>query len=187
MHRFKRYIEAVSVIAAAILATGCAGVSPYSDTSGTGGGHSGRSSVEPAARSQGPLHGPDARTASARRAIAALATKQVGVPYRYGGTDPREGFDCSGLVFYTYAESGIAVPRSSQELFKAASKISLDGAAEGDLVFFQDQQKLSHVGIYLGDGQFVHAPSSGRTVSISTLASPYYQRHLVAVGRLLPD
>jgi cell wall-associated NlpC family hydrolase len=113
--------------------------------------------------------------------------KMIGVPYRYGGADPRRGFDCSGLVFYTYTSNGIAVPRTSQEQFKAARKIALTKARQGDLVFFQDQEKLSHVGIYLGDGLFVHAPSSGNTVSVASLDTPYYQRQLVGVGRLLPN
>lgn len=110
----------------------------------------------------------------------------VGVRYRYGGADPTAGFDCSGLVFYSYTSNGHAVPRSSRDQFNAARQIPLAHAAEGDLVFFQDQERLSHVGIYLGDGRFVHAPSSGGAVSIASIDAPYYQRHLVAVGRLLP-
>jgi cell wall-associated NlpC family hydrolase len=121
-----------------------------------------------------------------RGPIAELALSMVGVPYRYGGADPREGFDCSGLVYYTFASNGHVVPRTSRDQFNAAHKIPLAEAAEGDLVFFRDQEKLSHVGIYLGDGRFVHAPSSGGTVNVASIDAPYYQRHLVAVGRLLP-
>lgn len=110
----------------------------------------------------------------------------VGVPYRYGGDDPREGFDCSGLVYYTYTSNGQAVPRTSRAQFSAARKISLAQADTGDLLFFRDQEKLSHVGIYLGDGQFVHAPSSGNAVRVARIDAPYYRSHLVAVGRLLP-
>ena len=129
-----------------------------------------------------------ARAASGdvRNSIAQLALSMVGVQYRYGGADPREGFDCSGLVYYAYTSNGQAVPRTSQAQFGAARKIPLTHAAEGDLLFFQDQEKLSHVGIYLGDGQFVHAPSSGDTVRVASIDAPYYQRHLVAVGSLLP-
>lgn len=125
-------------------------------------------------------------TSNARGPIAQLALSMVGVPYRYGGAHPNEGFDCSGLVYYTYTSNGHAVPRTSREQFNAARGIPLAQAAEGDLVFFRDQDKLSHVGIYLGGGQFVHAPSSGGTVSVANIDAPYYQRHLVAVGRLLP-
>jgi cell wall-associated NlpC family hydrolase len=118
--------------------------------------------------------------------IARLAMHLIGTPYRYGGTTPEEGFDCSGLVFYTYAKTGLDVPRTSTGLFRRARKIALGQAGQGDLVFFQDQAKLSHVGIYLGDSLFIHAPSSGSTVSVASLDTPYYQQHLVAVGRLLP-
>src|SRR5688572_3233681 len=121
-----------------------------------------------------------------RSAIAQLALSMVGVPYRYGGAHPDEGFDCSGLVYYSYASNGQVAPRTSQAQFDAARKIPLAQAAEGDLLFFQDQEKLSHVGIYLGDGRFVHAPSSGDSVRVASVDAPYYQRHLVAVGRLLP-
>jgi cell wall-associated NlpC family hydrolase len=133
----------------------------------------------PAARSMSTSSAPGNQAAR-------LAMRMVGVPYRYGGSTPRDGFDCSGLVYYSYTTSGYAVPRTAQDLFKAAQKISLEEAIEGDLVFFQDQAKLSHVGIYLGRGMFVHAPSSGDAVSVASLETPYYQRHLVAVGRLSP-
>lgn len=120
-------------------------------------------------------------------AIADVAMGMVGTRYRFGGMDPLEGFDCSGLVYYAYGQAGYRVPRTSQELFRAARKISVGDADPGDLMFFQDQTKLSHVGIYLGDGLFVHAPASGQNVAVASLDSPYYREHLVAVGRLLPD
>ncbi len=145
------------MMAAALLAAGCAGT-PVKDQA------------------------PDA----ARDAIAQLARSMVGVRYRYGGSDPREGFDCSGLVYYAYTTNGQAVPRTSRSQYDAARKITLAQALESDLLFFRDQEKLSHVGIYLGDGRFVHAPSTGGSVRIDKIDQPYYQRHLVAVGRLLP-
>jgi cell wall-associated NlpC family hydrolase len=120
-------------------------------------------------------------------AIADVAMGMVGTRYLYGGTDPLEGFDCSGLVHYAYGQAGYRVPRTSRELFRAARKISVGEADPGDLMFFQDQTKLSHVGIYLGDGLFVHAPASGKNVAVGSLDSHYYREHLVAVGRLLPD
>jgi cell wall-associated NlpC family hydrolase len=120
-------------------------------------------------------------------AVAEIAMGMVGTPYSFGGTDPRQGFDCSGLVFYTFTQAGYQVPRTSRELFKAARKIALGDAGAGDVMFFQDQEKLSHVGIYLGDGLFVHAPATGQKVTVASIDAPYYQRHLVAVGRLLPN
>ena len=116
--------------------------------------------------------------------VASIAAEQIGVRYRYGGTTPSTGFDCSGLVHYSFMQAGLTVPRTSRDQFRAARKIALNQAQPGDIVFFQDQEKLSHVGIYLGDRRFVHAPSSGKTVSIAQIDSSYYQQHLVAVGRL---
>jgi cell wall-associated NlpC family hydrolase len=121
-----------------------------------------------------------------RSSIALLALSMIGTPYRYGGSDPSDGFDCSGLVYYAYTRHGQTVPRTSRAQFDAANKIPIVQAAAGDLLFFQDQANLSHVGIYLGDGRFVHAPSSGHTVSIARMDDPYYRRHLVAIGSLLP-
>ena len=115
---------------------------------------------------------------------ALIAQEQVGVNYLYGGMSPATGFDCSGLVYYSYSRAGITVPRTSRDQFRASQKISLADAQPGDVVFFQDQEKLSHVGIYLGQRRFVHAPSSGRTVAVANIDTPYYQEHLVAVGRL---
>ena len=121
-----------------------------------------------------------------RSSIALLALSMLGVPYRYGGSNPSEGFDCSGLVHYAYTRHGQIVPRTSRAQFDEADKIPIEQAAAGDLLFFQDQANFSHVGIYLGDGRFVHAPSSGHTVSIAKMDEPFYRRHLVAVGRLSP-
>jgi cell wall-associated NlpC family hydrolase len=119
-------------------------------------------------------------------AVAELATDMVGARYRLGGTDPVQGFDSSGLAFYAYDQAGYPIPRTSEDQFRAAHKIALADATAGDLFFFQDQAKLSHVGIYLGDGLFVHAPETGRQVSVARIDTPYYQEHLIAVGRLLP-
>ncbi|HWN05735.1 MAG TPA: C40 family peptidase [Steroidobacteraceae bacterium] len=152
-------------MAAVLLAAGCAGTPAKDSWENVGAGSP-----------SGDVRGP----------VVQLALSMVGVQYRYGGADPAEGFDCSGLVYYAYASNGHVVPRTSRAQFDAALKIPLAEATEGDLLFFQDQESLSHVGIYLGDGRFVHAPSSGDSVRVARIDSPYYQRHLIAVGRLLP-
>jgi len=117
-------------------------------------------------------------------AVAELAAGMVGARYRLGGADPAQGFDCSGLAFYAYNQVGYRIPRESEDQFRAARKIALADADAGDLVFFQDQARLSHVGIYLGNGLFVHAPAGDERVSVARVAE--YQEQLVAVGRLLP-
>ena len=119
-------------------------------------------------------------------AVAELAAGMVGARYRLGGADPAKGFDSSGLAFYAYDQAGYRIPRAPEDQFRAAHKIALADADAGDLVFFQDQARLSHVGIYLGNGLFVHAPESGERVSVARVDTPYYQEQVVAVGRLLP-
>ena len=117
-----------------------------------------------------------------RSRIIFTALQMVGVPYRYGGESP-DGFDCSGLVQYAYRSAGVAVPRTSREQLKASRAVTLAEASAGDLVFFQSKD-YSHVGIYLGEGRFVHAPSTGRTVSIGSFNEAYYRRNFVRAGRL---
>lgn len=113
---------------------------------------------------------------------AAIALKQVGVPYRYGGNSP-SGFDCSGLVHYSYAHAGKSIPRTTTGLWANLTPIEAHRMRVGDLLFFRIAGKMSHVGMYLGDGRFVHAPSSGRVVSIESLGSDYYSRALIRAGR----
>ena len=115
-------------------------------------------------------------------AAAEIALQMIGAPYKYGGRTP-DGFDCSGLVYFSYQQAGISVPRSSKEQFKATTPIDLDDARPGDLLFFRKLIKVSHVAIYLGDGRFVHAPSTGKQVSVASMENSYYREHFVRAGR----
>src|ERR1044071_5603970 len=91
------------------------------------------------------------------------ATQLVGKPYRYGGASPSTGFDCRGLVQWSYAQAGRKLPRSTDDQRAAGHRIKGAELRRGDLVFFdQEGKKNSHVGIYVGNGEFVHAPSSGK-------------------------
>jgi len=119
----------------------------------------------------------------AREAIIETALGQVGRPYRYGGDTP-DGFDCSGLVAYSYAEAGIQVPHNTTALRKAGSRIDLDEARPGDLLFYRFEKSPNslHVAIYLGHGKMVHAPAAGKQVSvIHTDDTPWPDRFLGAV------
>jgi cell wall-associated NlpC family hydrolase len=109
--------------------------------------------------------------------------QMVGAPYQYGGFTPK-GFDCSGLVYYSYRKAGLTVPRTSGEQFKAANPVDLDDVRPGDLLFFAKRRSVDHVAIYLGKNQFVHAPSTGKKVSVARMSDPYYRDHFVAAGRL---
>lgn len=113
-----------------------------------------------------------------------VATSMVGKPYRYGGHHPNKGFDCSGLVYFSYQRAGMDVPRSTSGQRRQARKISPSSLSRGDLLFFnQEGKRSSHVGIYLGDDRFVHAPSSGKRVRIDSFQSRYWQKHFVDARR----
>jgi len=111
-----------------------------------------------------------------------IALDQVGVPYRYGGSTP-QGFDCSGLVQFSYSRAGVAVPRTTGQLWSASRTVDEDELRAGDLLFFSIDGKMSHVAMYLGDRRFVHAPQSGRTVSVGSLEAPFYRSALIRAGR----
>jgi len=113
---------------------------------------------------------------------AMVALDQVGVPYRYGGSTP-QGFDCSGLVQFSYSRAGVSVPRTTGQLWSASTIVGEDDLRAGDILFFRIDGKMSHVAMYLGDRRFVHAPQSGRRVSVDSLESPFYNAALIRAGR----
>lgn len=119
--------------------------------------------------------------ASATRA-ANIAQQQVGIPYRYGGADI-SGFDCSGLVYYAYSNAGVRVARTTRELWRTLQPVAKDKLQVGDILFFDIEGKMSHVGLYVGRGRFVHSPSSGKNVMITDLDSVFYRRALIRGGR----
>lgn len=102
----------------------------------------------------------------------------VGLPYQYGGNSPDTGFDCSGLVHYVFAHAvGLALPRSAEEIGRVGEPLRADELEPGDLVFFNTLHRpFSHVGIYLGDQRFIHAPSQGGRVEIVSMVDRYWQR-----------
>ena len=135
----------------------------------------------------GPTRAPDGPIQRAEptmgERITASALGQLGRPYRYGGNGP-DAFDCSGLVRFVHAAHGVAVPRTTIAQLEAAEPVSVAAIAPGDLLFFRfEGPKISHVAIYAGDGRFVHAPQTGRSVELGTLDAWYRQR-LVGAGRL---
>ena len=136
-----------------------------------------------AACGSAPTQQEDGRETSPGRHAAVVALEQVGVPYRYGGQSPR-GFDCSGLVHYAYLKAGVSVPRTTTQLWTAARPVAGDELRAGDLLFFRIDGKMSHVGLYLGERRFVHAPQSGRTVAVASLEAPFYRQALIRGGRI---
>lgn len=116
--------------------------------------------------------------------VVKLAQSMIGTPYEYGGSSPYEGFDCSGLVFYSYKKAGFSVPRTTSTLYRKSRRVKKQNLAPGDLVFFKLTNKVtSHVGIYAGNERFIHAPSSGKKVMISKISDPFWNSKFVGGGR----
>jgi cell wall-associated NlpC family hydrolase len=137
------------------------------------------SAQDAAARGQGTVPG-------AQMAMEALLL--LGVPYRYGGEDPARGLDCSGLVRHV-AQSvlGLDLPRTSEAMARIGEAVTRDALQVGDLVFFNTRgRRYSHVGIYVGDGQFVHAPTQRGKVRVETVSASYWERRFNGARRLLP-
>ena len=119
-------------------------------------------------------------------AVLMRALSLVGTPYRYGGNTPDTGFDCSGLVGYVYRDMlDRALPRSSAELARLGPAVAPRAIAAGDLVVFGPAGSVNHVGIYVGEGRFVHAPSSGGTVRLDRIDGPYWRDHFQGGRRIL--
>ena len=119
--------------------------------------------------------------ASANCFKARLLLAQLGTPYVWGGGAPG-GFDCSGLVAWAYAQVGVSLPHSTYGQYSMGVAVSKDQLQPGDLVFFDG---LGHVGLYIGGGQFVHAPHTGDVVKISSLGEGWYSSGYVGARRIL--
>jgi len=120
------------------------------------------------------------------RGLASTALNYLGIKYRFGGDSPGSGFDCSGLVRYAAEKSlGLKLPRRSAEMARLGESIKRNELERGDLVFFNTRgQRFSHVGIYLGEGKFVHAPSSGSQVRVESMNIGYWQKRYNGARRL---
>jgi cell wall-associated NlpC family hydrolase len=125
---------------------------------------------------------------SALNDLALYALSLSGTPYKYGGTSPEQGFDCSGFVGHVFKHSlGKTLPRTSAEISRVGIKQRTESLHPGDLVFYNTLNKsYSHVGIYLGDGQFIHSPSSGKSVSIVNMNEPYWEKRYNGARRIMP-
>ena len=153
---------------------------------GCGGGRNTRAAPPAMATSHGWAHVAPADPASAN-AVLMRAISLVGTPYRYGGNTPEGGFDCSGLVNYVYRDMlDLRLPRTSRDLAAMQGpRIAEAQLASGDLVFFGNDGEVSHVGIYVGEGRFVHAPNSGGTVRLDRLDGSWWRDHYSGARRLL--
>ncbi|MCI0509803.1 MULTISPECIES: NlpC/P60 family protein [Chromohalobacter] len=140
------------------------------------------SSQRIATQDTGPI---EAQNLSIERALILASAKQaLGTPYQWGGTSLESGVDCSGLVQMSYAAAGIQVPRTSNQQYQALDQ--REQARPGDLLFFGAGDRATHVGIYLGDRRMIHAPGSGREVTISSLNIRYWRKHYLGAAGPAP-
>ncbi|HET7031866.1 MAG TPA: C40 family peptidase [Casimicrobiaceae bacterium] len=124
--------------------------------------------------------------------LSSFALELLGIRYKWGGNTPSTGLDCSGLVRYVFQKvTGVTLPRTAKEMSRLGEQVSVPELQPGDLVFFDTRRfAFSHVGIYLGDNRFVHAPRQGREVEVATLDSSFWQKRFNGARRMigvLPD
>ena len=132
-------------------------------------------------------HASTYRSSSNGSELTSYARSLLGVPYHYGGNDPDRGFDCSGYVSHVYNHvAGIKLPHNSAQISRYGRFVYRTDLIDGDLVFFNtSRQKYSHVGIYIGNGMFIHSPSSGGSIRIDELSNPYWQRNYNGGRRII--
>jgi cell wall-associated NlpC family hydrolase len=117
---------------------------------------------------------------------ARTAERFVGIPYQWGGTTVVDGMDCSGFTKAVYNLCGVNIPRTSREQFKAGNQVSRSELQDGDLVFFgASESSINHVGIYVGNGKFVHAPKRGEDIKIAAIDESYFERRFVGARRYI--
>ena len=125
---------------------------------------------------------PPPADASAGAQVVAIAMQYLGVPYVWGAADPSVGFDCSGLTTYVFAKIGVSLPHHAATQYTLGAPVPKDQLQPGDLVFFRG---LGHMGMYIGGGNFIHAPHTGDVVKISPLSDPYYVQNWVGAKRVI--
>ena len=121
-----------------------------------------------------------------RNLMVKIAKSTLGVPYKWGGNSPRQGFDCSGLMSYVHKNaSGLNLPRTAAKQRDNSRTISYAQLQPGDMLFFKTSKTSNHVGVYIGDRKFIHAPSGGKRVTVATMDSAYWHKRFVKFGTYL--
>lgn len=135
---------------------------------------------------QGVAVDPVLLIAATQHPFTRQAMNQLGVKYRFGGSDPKTGFDCSGLVYFSAVQgNGIKLPRRSTDQARLGQTIKKEELVLGDLVFFNTRgSRFSHVGIYLGNNQFVHAPSRNGVVTVADMSDAYWSKRFNGARRM---
>jgi len=125
-----------------------------------------------------PLNSP----VPARNKMIGIIKSTLGTPYKWGGSNPQRGFDCSGLMSYVHKNAGLKIPRTAAMQRDNSRTIDYNQLQPGDMLFFKINSKTNHVGMYIGDRKFIHAPSSGKTVTIASMDSSYWYKRFVKFG-----
>lgn len=116
------------------------------------------------------------------------ARQHLGLPYVWGGEDPNRGFDCSGLIKFTFQEFNVNLPHRADLQYNYGSPVNREQLQPGDVVFFATGgYPIGHVGIYIGEGNFIHAPRRGKPIKVDTLKSGYYSSRFVGARRIQPE
>ncbi|MEZ0369585.1 MAG: C40 family peptidase [Candidatus Sericytochromatia bacterium] len=120
--------------------------------------------------------------------VVLSASQHLGLPYIWGGEDPNRGFDCSGLIKYTFEEFNVELPHRADLQYNYGEPVKKDELQPGDIVFFSTGgYPIGHVGIYVGEGKFIHAPRRGRPISIDSITTGYFSARFVGARRITPD
>lgn len=187
--RYARYL----LPAAAIALTGCAATSDpsagYASTNGLRDSYMSQTKADPLGAYLASRDIVRSSSQNESTALATTALNMLGIKYRFGGGAPSTGFDCSGLVIYAAEKSlGLKLPRQSASIAKQGASVKRSELQQGDLVFFNTRgHRYSHVGIYLGDQKFIHAPRTGSVVRVESMDVAYWQKRYNGARRLTPD
>jgi len=128
---------------------------------------------------QSPIH-------PARNRMMQIAKSTIGAPYKWGGNNPQRGFDCSGLMSYVHKNAlGLKIPRTAAKQRDNSRTINFAQLQPGDMLFFKTGKKSNHVGVYIGNRKFIHAPSSGKRVTVASMDSSYWYKRFVKFGTYL--
>lgn len=125
------------------------------------------------------------RLSPQRLELMKVAHRSMGTRYTWGGNSPREGFDCSGLMQHTFKTTGINIPRTAAQQRDASRRISRSDLQPGDMIFFKTGRNANHVGVYTGNGEFIHASTGSKRVKKDRLSSSYWQQRIVKFGTFL--
>ena len=121
----------------------------------------------------------------AREQMVGIIKTTLGTPYKWGGNNPQRGFDCSGLMSYVHKNAGLKIPRTTAQQRDNSRTIDYAQLQAGDMLFFKTGKKTNHVGMYIGNRKFIHAPSSGKHVTVASMDSSYWHKRFVKFGTYL--